>query len=169
MTITRWRNHWLAALLAASTFAALATAQAQQVEPAQADPPDPHLAEFRERQKTNRFAHFVDSAAISQSHSRLVSDALRRVPGVVVRPSGGSANAVRLRSCSTGPSAEGGRGIPILWVDGARVPNAEIDDVVRSEDVAGIEIYSSLSGVPAQYFDRTATCGTILVWTRSKQ
>jgi hypothetical protein len=44
--------------------------------------------------------------------------------------------------------------------------HAELDDVVQPGDVAAIEVYRDFAGVPAQYFTRTATCGTILVWTK---
>ena len=34
-------------------------------------------------------------------------------------------------------------------------------------EVAAMEVYYSFAGVPSRYFDRTATCGTILVWLKS--
>lgn len=46
---------------------------------------------------------------------------------------------------------------------------AELDEVVQRADVAGIEVYSALAGIPAQFLDRTAVCGTILVWTRNRE
>ena len=65
-------------------------------------------------------------------------------------------NVLLLRGCA-----------PLVWVDGVRVPGAQLDEVAPPEDVAGIEIYNSFAGIPARYFDRTATCGTILVWLRT--
>jgi hypothetical protein len=32
--------------------------------------------------------------------------------------------------------------------------------------VAGVEVYTSLSGAPAQYRPLDAGCGIVLVWTR---
>jgi hypothetical protein len=49
-----------------------------------------------------------------------------------------------------------------------RTPGVEIDDVAHGNDLAALEIYSSLIGVPPQYADRTATCGTILVWLKTR-
>jgi hypothetical protein len=57
----------------------------------------------------------------------------------------------------------------MLWVDGARIPNSEVDEVIAPADIAGIEFYMSMAGTPAQYLDRsTRACGTILVWTRNR-
>jgi hypothetical protein len=53
-------------------------------------------------------------------------------------------------------------------VDGVRLPGAELDEYTQGNDVAAIEIYNSFAGIPVQYFDRTAVCGTILVWTKSR-
>jgi outer membrane receptor for monomeric catechols len=104
---------------------------------------------------------------ISSSHATFLSDVLRKVPGVVVRPGSRMGNVVRLRNCAS--SVSEGRGAPLVWVDGVRIPNTEVDDAARVADVAGIEIYPSLAGVPATYFDRSASCGTILIWTKSRQ
>ena len=49
-----------------------------------------------------------------------------------------------------------------------RARGAELDDVTRGGDVAAIEVYSSTAGVPAQYTDRSATCGTMLVWLKDR-
>jgi hypothetical protein len=49
-----------------------------------------------------------------------------------------------------------------------RLPGAEIDEVTQGPDIAGIEVYTAFAGVPAQFFDRTAVCGTILVWTKHR-
>ena len=57
----------------------------------------------------------------------------------------------------------------MLWVDGQRVPGAELDEVVPPDDIAGIEFYTSMAGVPAQYLERqNRACGTLLVWTKKR-
>ena len=78
-------------------------------------------------------------------------------------------NIVRFRQCGvpgTGTSME--RTGPLVWVDGVRAKGAELDDVTQGEDIAAIEVYPALAGIPAQFFDRSAVCGTILVWTKTK-
>jgi hypothetical protein len=45
--------------------------------------------------------------------------------------------------------------------------DAEIDEIIAPSEIAGIEIYPSWAGVPAQYMDReNRACGTVLIWSR---
>jgi hypothetical protein len=117
---------------------------------------DELLRGFNARRESNSFGRYIDAAMIEQRRPQFISEALRSVPGVSVNASRGG-NTVRIRGCA-----------PLIWLDGVRVPGAQLDDVVRPADVAGMEIYSSFAGIPAQYFDRTATCGTILVWMKAQ-
>ncbi|HEX4682504.1 MAG TPA: carboxypeptidase regulatory-like domain-containing protein [Gemmatimonadaceae bacterium] len=117
---------------------------------------DERLRAFDERRATNDFAHFVDADAIARRRPQYISEMLRTVPGVSVSPSR-LGYSVKLRGCA-----------PLVWVDGVRIPGVQLDDVARPADIAGLEIYNSFAGIPAQYFDRSATCGTILVWTRAR-
>jgi hypothetical protein len=125
---------------------------------------DERLRGFRERARTNRFAHFVDEPTIGKLHIAFISDALRKVPGISVKPSQHVGNIVRMRNCGANSSSE--LSAPLVWLDGVRLPGAELDEVTQASDVAGVEVYSSFAGIPAEYFDRTAKCGTILVWTK---
>ena len=43
---------------------------------------------------------------------------------------------------------------------------ALIDRLIDPESVAGVEIFPSSAGVPAQYAGIDVTCGVILFWTR---
>ena len=113
------------------------------------------LREFYARAQNNHFGYFIDEQQLDRMHPQQTSDALRAIPGVLVRPAR-IGNTVKIRGCS-----------PLVWLDGLRAPNGELDDLARGADVAAIEIYTSQAGVPAQYTDRTATCGTILVWLKS--
>ena len=117
---------------------------------------DPRLEAFDARRRNTPAGHFLDEATIASMHLSLASEALRHVPGISVRPTRGIGNLVRIRGCA-----------PLVWVDGQRARGAELDDVVRGADVAAMEVYSSSAGVPAEFADRTATCGTILVWLRN--
>ena len=129
--------------------------------------PNAMLAAFYDRARTNSFGHYIDEAAFAKLRPQWVSDAMRRVPGVVVKPTKRIGNMVRIRGCGVpgeSPEAVG----PLVWVDGVRMPGAELDEVSQAADVAAVEVYNSFAGIPAQFFDRTAVCGTILVWTRSR-
>ncbi len=117
---------------------------------------DRKLDEYYKRKARNGFAHFVDGSVFDERKPRFPSEVLRSVPGVVVSARGRVGNMVTIRGCS-----------PLVWVDGVRLPGAQLDEVVSPDDIAAVEIYNSFAGIPAPYFDRTAACGTILVWLRS--
>lgn len=118
------------------------------------------LREYYEH-KTQRgsFAKFFDGAAITKRGAANISDLFRNVPGVAINASAAAGgNTVRIRGCQ-----------PMLWVDGQRIPRAEVDEVVSPRDVAGLEFYPSMAGIPAQYMDRsTRACGSIIVWTKNQ-
>jgi hypothetical protein len=116
---------------------------------------DKKLAAYRDRKAHNSFAHFLDGDVIEARKPQFVSELLRTVGGVTLT-SGRLGNTLLLRDCA-----------PLVWVDGVRMPGAQLDEVAPPEDIAGIEIYNSFAGIPARYFDRSATCGTILVWLRT--
>lgn len=136
--------------------------------------PDARLEAFYKRAQTNSFGRYITEAMIEKAHPQYVSELMRTLPGVLIRPtrvSMGSAsrigNTVRFRNCGVqreSPEAVG----PLVWLDGVRMPGAELDEVTQANDVAAIEVYPSLAGIPAQFFDRSAVCGTILVWTKNR-
>jgi hypothetical protein len=114
------------------------------------------LAGFYSRQKSNNFGHYLDRAAIEATHAQRPSESLRAVPGVRLLPSPRVGNLVRIRNCR-----------PTIWLDGIRLQDAELDEVSSMDDVAAIEIYKSLAGLPQQFIDRTNPCGGILLWSRN--
>jgi hypothetical protein len=118
---------------------------------------DQRLREFHARKATNSFGRYFEQSDIERRHPQYLSELLRTIPGVTLAPSSRGGFAVHLRGCS-----------PLVWVDGVRVPNTQLDELAEPIDVAALEVYSSFAGIPAQYFDRSANCGTILVWTRAK-
>lgn len=121
------------------------------------DAPDERLREFYARKSTNSFGHYIEASDIEKKRPQFVSEMLRQVPGVQISASTRVGNTVRIRGCE-----------PLVWMDGVRVPKTQVDEVATPTDVAAIEIYSSFAGIPAQFFDRSATCGTILVWSKTR-
>lgn len=122
-----------------------------------AEEPDARLRDFYARKAANNFGRFIEASDIEKRHPQFISEIMRSVPGVTLSASGRVGNTLRIRGCQ-----------PLVWIDGVRIPNSQIDEVVTPSDVAALEVYSSFAGIPAQFFDRSATCGTILVWSRSK-
>jgi hypothetical protein len=116
---------------------------------------NPRIAAFKQRRALGRGGYFLDHAEIHKKRAQRLSDVIRAVPGVSIVASGRTGNAVRFRNCQ-----------PMVWVDGVRMPDAELDETVAPSDVAGIEIYVSPAGVPAQFRDLQNPCGAVVVWTR---
>jgi hypothetical protein len=121
--------------------------------------PSGRLREFYDhRQQRQSFGRFLELADIRRIAPRSPSDLFRSVPGITIRAATTGGNTIRIRGCQ-----------PTVWVDGQRIPGAELDDVIQPNDIGGIEFYPSSSGIPPQYLDPSnRLCGLILVWTRSQ-
>jgi hypothetical protein len=122
--------------------------------------PQGRLREFyQRRQQRASFARFLDSEDIRRRGPPNASDLFRTVPGISIKnnPAAGG-NAIRIRNCQ-----------PMVWLDGQRAPGAELDEVIRPEEIAAIEFYPSSAGTPAQYLEPgNRLCGLILVWTKTQ-
>jgi hypothetical protein len=116
------------------------------------------LKDFYERRRSNSFGHYFARDNIVRREPHHMSEMLRSLPGVTLLASRRFGYVVRFRGC---------RQAPLVWLDGMRLPGAELDDVVKPSDIAAMEVYFSPAGVPGQFLDRSnGGCGTILVWTR---
>jgi len=116
------------------------------------------LHEFYERkQQRGTFGRFLVQRDIRRLGATHSSDLFRTVPGIVIRAASGG-NTMRIRGCQ-----------PMVWLDGQRVPGAELDEVIQPSEIAAIEFYPSNAGIPAQYLEReNRLCGLVLVWTRTQ-
>ncbi|HEY3114708.1 MAG TPA: carboxypeptidase-like regulatory domain-containing protein [Gemmatimonadaceae bacterium] len=116
------------------------------------------IREFYAHKATNNFGKFFERKDINRLARQYASEVLRVVPGARLEASERNGNHVLLRGCK-----------PIVWIDGMRAANAEVDDLARPSDLEGMEVYPSWAGLPAQYQDRdNRMCGVILLWTRSQ-
>src|SRR5687767_9771573 len=88
---------------------------------------------YQRRQERATFGRFLDSEDIRRRGPANASDLFRTVPGVSIKnnPAAGG-NAIRIRNCQ-----------PMVWLDGQRTPGAELDEVIRPEEIAAIEFYPS--------------------------
>jgi hypothetical protein len=50
----------------------------------------------------------------------------------------------------------------MLMHDGA----TNLDRIVNVQDLAGMEVYTGLGGVPAQY--QRGQCGAVVIWTKGR-
>ncbi|HEY8831411.1 MAG TPA: carboxypeptidase-like regulatory domain-containing protein [Gemmatimonadaceae bacterium] len=116
-----------------------------------------HLLEFYQRKGNNTFAKFFDSKDIQKRNPFYLSEMVSTISGANIS-SKGAGNRILLRGCQ-----------PMVWLDGMRAPGAELDDVARPGDVAGMEVYPSNAGLPPEYQDRNnRMCGAIMVWTKNQ-
>jgi hypothetical protein len=120
------------------------------------DESNARLTEFYEHKRLkNRFGYFFERAEIERRGPTHLSELLRQLRGVHLSPSGGIGNKVLLRGCR-----------PMVWLNGLRVPDAEVDEVAHPDEVAGLEVYTSMVGMPARFVDMVGKCGAVVIWTR---
>jgi hypothetical protein len=116
-----------------------------------------HLEQFYQRKANNSFGKFFERKDIQKRNPFYLSEMVSTVAGASIA-STGAGNRILLRGCQ-----------PMVWVDGMRAPGAELDDVARPGDIAGMEVYPSNAGLPPEYQDRNnRLCGAIMVWTENQ-
>jgi hypothetical protein len=112
---------------------------------------------YERKQQRGSFAKFLDQDEIRKLGPIHPSDLFRTVPGISIRAAPGG-NTIRIRGCQ-----------PMVWLDGQKVPGAELDEIIQPSEIAAIEFYPSSAGIPAQYLERqNRLCGMVLVWTRTQ-
>ena len=131
----------------------------------------PAMRGFEERRAAGG-GHFFNRAEIARMQARVLTDVLRRVPGVQIQSvSGpfGPSDVIRMAR-TTGIS--GARACPVLfYVNGTPFPvtsDISINQYIVPEDVVAIEVYSGASQIPSQFQSNllNARCGVIVIWTR---
>src|SRR5687768_8003142 len=112
---------------------------------------------YKRKEQRGTFGRFLEQREIRRLGPTYASDLFRTVPGIVIRTASGG-NTMRIRGCQ-----------PMVWLDGQRVPGAELDEIIQPSEIAAIEFYPSSAGIPAQYLERgNRLCGLVLVWTRTQ-
>jgi CarboxypepD_reg-like domain/TonB-dependent Receptor Plug Domain len=105
---------------------------------------------------------YITREDLETRHARVPTDALN-MPGIsLVHTRYGT--SVRF----VGTSSVRRDCAPLLWIDGQRAPNMELDDIPVN-DIEGIELYHGPSTTPAQFWQgnmSNSACGTIVVWSR---
>ncbi len=120
---------------------------------------------------------FLGPEVIEDQPSRRISDLFRRIPGIRVLGSHvvGGAGDYPLTAYSLRIQIPGQRICwPRIYIDGLvverggyRDPMGTFDSLVRSNNVEGIEVYTSPAEIPVQYGGATgAACGVYLIWTK---
>lgn len=116
------------------------------------------LQEFERRRVEGRGVFFTE-ADIQRQSAAYLSDLLRTVPGVRTICNSVGCGVVMTRAAR-------GQCRPDYIVDGLPATNSTTGNLL-TQGVVGVEVYRSLSETPAQFLKAGATCGVIVIWTRS--
>jgi len=118
------------------------------------------LKGFDER-KRKGLGVFVSRSDIEKRNTRLLSDVLRTQRGVIMTSGRYGLRTIRFTNY------QGKNCVPLVWLDGQRAPELDID-AVSARDVEGVELYQSMSTTPAEFHrgNTRVECGTIVIWTK---
>ncbi len=132
----------------------------------------PGMGGFEER-RARGTGRFFTREDIERMQPRLVTDVLRRVPGMQIQtgsgPFGGSQTAQTGRSVGN----SGSRTCPIVYyVNGVPFPlsnDIPINHYVTPDEVVAIEVYTGTSQIPPQFNSSmyNPPCGVVVIWTRT--
>lgn len=132
------------------------------------------LDEFDQRRLTAIGGRFITRENIENQQPVVMTDLLRRVPGILLRDSSGvtlaiSGRGFKMAEVGTPPNVER---IPVpctmrVGVDGLLKENGFDINTLTPNDIYGVEIYTPAT-VPPQYngSKTDSFCGLIMVWTR---
>ena len=117
------------------------------------------LAEFWAR-RARGFGKFMTRDEIEDKGASRFVDVVRNVSGVTIQFARGRQD-IRFRG-----AAFGSRDCPPqYWLDGIPLQNGGADEFAP-DNVEAIELYSSPATTPPQFNTRSATCGTVVIWSR---
>jgi hypothetical protein len=128
----------------------------------------PPLRDFY-RRRSRGAGHFFTRQQIEVMQPRVLTDVLRRVPGLQIQNASGPFGSSQ--SAHTGRSS-GPRTCTIqYYVNGIPFPVAPdigINTFIRPDEVAGVEVYSGSAEIPAQFnsSQSNSRCGVVAIWTR---
>jgi len=131
----------------------------------------PAMRAFQER-RAHGNGHYFNRQEIARIQPRVITDVLRRVPGVQIQPVSGAFGSNEMVRMDRTTGVMGGRPCPVLfYVNGTPFPvtgDFSINQYVVPEDVIAIEVYAGMSQIPPEFQANllNARCGVIAIWTR---
>jgi hypothetical protein len=131
----------------------------------------PGLRAFEERRRLG-FGHFITEAELRKAENKKLTELVRELPGVgVVCPAGGLRRgecwAVSLRATARRALAGNGACEVDLYVDGVLATDNDLEKI-RASTLGGVEYYTGVSTIPAEYNRTGAVCGVMLLWSRDR-
>ena len=119
---------------------------------------------LREQRHATTSAVFITAADIDRRHADRTTSLFREIPGMrVIR--------IGMTTWQVFGISRGGKGgapcAATVFLDGHRIPDANIDGVIDPGDIAGIEVYPSANAAPAQYQSLNGGCAVVLLWRKT--
>ncbi len=122
--------------------------------------PAAKMQDFFSRKAAGHGGYFITRKDIEERQPRVLSDMMRRVPGLRVDCDFGSCQVT-----SFNEARRIAGDCPIQYfLDG--VPFSGDVDQLTPDQVEGIEIYRGSASIPPQFNTGTSMCGVIAVWSR---
>lgn len=122
--------------------------------------PTAKMSEFFSRKAAGHGGYFVTRKEIEERQPRVLSDMLRRVPGLRVDCDFGSCRVTSFTETRRIMGA-----CPIQYfLDGT--PFLGDIDEMTPDQVEGVEVYRGSSSIPPQFNTGTSMCGVIAIWSR---
>lgn len=131
----------------------------------------PAMRAFEER-RAHGNGHYMNRQEIERLQPRVITDVLRRVPGVQIQPVNGPFGPNEMVRMARTTGVMGARICPVLfYLNGTPFPvtsDFSINQYVAPEDVIAIEVYAGMSQIPPEFQANllNARCGVIAIWTR---
>jgi hypothetical protein len=117
----------------------------------------PRLRGFEERRRSG-MGRFISEAELRKSDASILSNVVRRIPGLNVTCRRGGCIATSTRMMCGGPV--------VLYLDGVRSVDRDLDKTTV-DMLAGVEYYAGAE-IPAEYNGTGSACGVLLLWTRER-
>lgn len=126
------------------------------------------ILEDYDHRKERGFGTYLTRQDVENRAALSITDLLATVPGVHV-VTGSASRGASGRNISMSRALPGC--VAQIYMDGLLMTRPGdtgfiLDDIVRPEEIEGIEIYRGLASVPAAFATREARCGVVAIWTR---
>ena len=117
---------------------------------------------FYDRERMG-FGRFITAYDIQQRMAIQTTELFRTIPGMALIPTGGTRYRIAVTrggdNCSPAVILDN---MPINVTD-------ELDDIVKPQDIAGVEVYRGASEVPGRFLGNRNNCGLVVIWTKRGQ
>lgn len=114
---------------------------------------------FYDRERMG-FGRFITAYDIQQRMAIQTSEIFRTIPGMTLIPTGGT--RYRLAVTRGGDNCS-----PQVILDNMPINvTDELDDLVKPQDIAGVEVYRGASEVPGRFLGNRNNCGLVVIWTK---